>query len=448
MVIPLAVQHGSIKITKTSAGLIVSFMELALEMKVEIPDGICVTYSSQEDEYYGGSCPFRHTETNNSRYFSELPTVPDQVNHTMCAPYNRKGFLCGKCIGGYGPAVYSLDMKCSNCSHLSMGYAITLFLSLELFPSTILFIFLVVFRLNITVGPLLGYVIFCQVYAFYQIREMFIYEYLRAYLSTRYKTLFEISLTISQIWSMQFLKLYIPSFCISDRLTDIHIQMLSLVKTIYPIVLVIITCILMELHARNYRIIHILCKPLVLVFNKINITSDAMFHGLASFNCLSATNVTYSVCILLVHSLVYRSSDCSLNRRILFFDTSITSITWFSKEHTRFLVPTLILFILLVLLPLLLLCIYPTRIYRYIVRFISARKRLAITAFAEALNKCFKDGLNGTRDYRGLPGLLLICVFYTRDYFHNHSKSKNKKRTWQWYYFDPNIADFLICATL
>ena len=39
-------------------------------------------------------------------------------------------------------------------------------------------------------------------------------------------------------------------------------------------------------------------------------------------------------------------------------------------------------------------------------RIVSARKRLAITAFVEALNNCFKDGLNGTRDNRSLAGFI------------------------------------------
>ena len=64
--------------------------------------------------------------------------------------------------------------------------------------------------------------------------------------------------------------------------------------------------------------------------------------------------------------------------------------------------------IFLVLIPALLLCVYPTRIYRRLSQFISTRKQLAITAFAEALHNCFKDGLNGTRDYRALTGLIIL----------------------------------------
>ena len=51
---------------------------------------------------------------------------------------------------------------------------------------------------------------------------------------------------------------------------------------------------------------------------------------------------------------------------------------------------------------------YPTRVYTKLSQCVSARVRLAITAFAEALHCCFKDGLNGTRDYRASAGLVIL----------------------------------------
>ena len=62
------------------------------------------------------------------------------------------------------------------------------------------------------------------------------------------------------------------------------------------------------------------------------------------------------------------------------------------------------------LLPSLLLFLYPTRLYRWTFQFISARKQLAITTFVEALNHCVKDGLIGTEDYRALAGLFTFGV--------------------------------------
>ena len=84
------------------------------------------------------------------------------------------------------------------------------------------------------------------------------YEYIVSDTLWPLRVLFYISLTLCDFWNLRFFKPVVPSFCVSDKLTGIHIQMLNLVATAYPIVLVIITCILMELHARNCRIIHIL----------------------------------------------------------------------------------------------------------------------------------------------------------------------------------------------
>ena len=76
----------------------------------------------------------------------------------MCGTYNRKGFQCGECIDGYGPGVYSLDRTCVDCSKLSMGSAICLYVLVAFVPIALCFILVLEFRLNITAGPMLRYV--------------------------------------------------------------------------------------------------------------------------------------------------------------------------------------------------------------------------------------------------------------------------------------------------
>ena len=375
------------------------------ERKVEIADGFCATFTEPEGLYYAGYCPFRHTENNTDRLYSEMPRKPDSLNDTMCGPYNRKGLLCGRCIDGYGPAVYSLDMKCANCSKISTVSAISLYLFLELIPVTLFFMCVLLFRLNITAGPLLGYVLFCQLCYIYPLEKgLFAYEYIISHVSTPLRIVIYSSLTLSGIWALQFFKLVIPPFCISSKLTGIHIQMLNLVTAIYPVLLVIITYILMELHARNYRIIHILWKPFSLLVNKLKIssvTSDAVIHAFATFILLSASTLSYNVETIFDRNYVYRSTDGTIYQEVLYYDPTITA---YSHEHVLYGVLAVVPFVLLVFIPSLLLCVYPTRIYGRLSRFVSGRKRLAITAFVEALNNCFKDGLNGTRDYRALAG--------------------------------------------
>ena len=70
--------------------------------------------------------------------------------------------------------------------------------------------------------------------------------------------------------------------------------MFALVFVTYPFVLVILTFILMELHAKNYKFIRILLKPFRFIRTKFNVsalTSDAVVHAFASFIFLSYTTV-------------------------------------------------------------------------------------------------------------------------------------------------------------
>ena len=102
---------------------------------------------------------------------------------------------------------------------------------------------------------------------------------------------------------------------------------------------------------------------------------------------------------------VISSISGSVYKKVLDSDPSIE---FYSHEHLLYFLLALIQCLFLVFLPSLLLFLYPTRLYRWISQFISARKQLAITTFVEALNHCFKDGLNGTRDYRAFAGFLIV----------------------------------------
>ena len=105
-------------------------------MTIEISNGACASFSRQKSQYYAGSCPFQHSA---HKKYSELPSDPEMLEEMMCGPYKRKGFLCGECIQGYGPAVYSYNLKCANCSNFSPQYAISVFVFLELVPGTLFF---------------------------------------------------------------------------------------------------------------------------------------------------------------------------------------------------------------------------------------------------------------------------------------------------------------------
>ena len=368
-------------------------------------DGTCMTLSGQEGLYYNGRCPFGHLTNKTDRKYAELPSDPDMLEDAMCGPYNRKGLLCGECFEGYGPAVYSFDLKCAK-SKYSVGFAATLYLFLELFPTALVFIGFVVFRFNITSGPLLGYLAFCQLYLVWLGQNLYVYDYIISHVSFSLRVLFQVSMTLCQFWNLKYFQSIIPPFCIGDTLTGIDIEMLRLLPATYPVVLVIITCILMELHARNCRIIHILWKPFSIILNKTNttaVTGDAVIQAFASFILLSNVKIVMTLGSM-QSGIAIRRQDYSILKQALFIDPNVE---WFGRKNIRCIVIAAMPAVFLTLIPSVLLILYPTRLYsRYLSRCLSARIRLAITTFAEALHKCFKDGLNGTRDYRMLAGLL------------------------------------------
>ena len=385
--------------------------------QVDIRIDYCATSSGQENDYYVSRCPFTHTVNSTNRLYSEMPSNASQLDEVMCGPYNRRGLLCGECKDGYGPTVYSFDMTCANCSSLWSRYAISLYLLLQFVPTTLIFLCFVVFQFKITSGPLLGYVLFCQItIAEIDYHYSFMYDYILYHVSSFLRVLLDMSMTLSQFWSLQFLKAIIPPFCISEKLTGIHVNMLNFVPAIYPLVLVIISCILMELHARNYAIVRIPWKPIKIILSKASITavtSDAVFHAFASFIFLSNISVMFTTYQVVNFVHVWNSTG-HFQKRVLYTDPTVE---WNTSIPYVLIAAVFVIFISLI--PSLLLCIYPTRLYRYLSRFLSARKQLAITAFAEALHSCFKDGLNGTRDYRAFAGATFIglLVFFAIRYF-------------------------------
>ena len=379
--------------------------------QVEIRNGYCVTSSGIEDDYYIGNCPFRHATNSTNRMYSEMPSNASQLDEVMCGPYNRRGLLCGECKDGYGPAVYSFDLKCAKCSSQWSKHAISLYIFLQFVPTTLIFICLVVFRINITSGPLLGYVLFCQscIIGVSDCRY-YIYDYIVSNAPAPLKVLFVSSITVSQFWSLQFFNALITPFCISSKLNSIHIHMLNFVPSTYSIFLVITACILIKLHARNCPSAKIIWKIVRFFLNKFKfrvMTTDDVFHALASFILLSNTSILFSTYGVVHFTYVHDASGILRNKVFFIYP----KYKWLSVKTIPYILIAAVPFTFISVIPSLLLCIYPTRVYRYLSRFLSARKRLAITAFAEALHSCFKDGLNGTRDYRGLAGAMLFIFF-------------------------------------
>ena len=279
----------------------------------------------------------------------------------------------------YGPGVYTLDRKCVDCSKFSMSSAICLYLLVEFVPVFLFFLCLTIFHLDLTSGPMLGYVMFSQIMSC-------VFESLPAIVYIFNSSLpIRIFIFITEFWNLNFCKTIIPPFCISDKLTELHVMFLNSVGAIYPLLIAIISLILIDLHSRRYKVIVILFKPLgcvLILTNDKAITSDAVIHTVASFLFLSSTKMFFVFMTTIEPVSVISSISAYVHKKVLDRDPTIE---YYSHEHTLYLLSALIQCMFLAFLPSLLLFLYPTRLYRWIFQFISTRKQLAITTFVEAL---------------------------------------------------------------
>ena len=215
--------------------------------------GWCITpFNNTSDLVVAGACPYAYASNTTSRVYSSVPSDPTQLNAAICGPYSREGLFCGHCSEGFGPSPFP-SKYCANCSDITMESAISFYLFLELFPITVLFFFVILFHLNVTSGPMLGYVIYCQAHVITLLNYSFYYSVL-SHLPSFLAHVSHCSLVLSSIiWTLDVFQFSVSPFCISDKMTDIHVHMLSYVTALYPQFIISLTYIFKELHLQDSK---------------------------------------------------------------------------------------------------------------------------------------------------------------------------------------------------
>ena len=131
--------------------------------------GRCMTHTGENGMYYVAICPYfqlrpGHNASNYYPGFMVLPNNASKLNDYMCGPMNRQGLLCSQCIDGFSPSFTSVGYKCSNCTDVRYG---TLFYILsEFIPSTVFYLVILIFRINLTSSPMTAYLFYSQLIMF------------------------------------------------------------------------------------------------------------------------------------------------------------------------------------------------------------------------------------------------------------------------------------------
>ena len=377
---------------------------------ISIKVGECTTYNETIGLRYKGYCPY-DVRFNSRMHINGNDIVINvsscsMLNSTMCGDLNRHGLLCSKCKAGYGPSLYSRTWKCEKCNDNKQYLMWILYLLLELIPLTIFFIIVIIFNVRATSPPFTAYVFYCQYFTILfqtdNYFRLFVINYINPYV---YKLVF----TVIDVWSLDFLRLVIPPFCVSSSLTNMQVLFFGLIPALYPFLLIFITYIFIELHARNVYVVIQLWKPFHKCFVKVRRSYDSkasIFNSFSTLLLLSFSKIFFigSHSFYTTGVIKYPNGTQDNEIHAAYYDPNLPE-----PVLLPYLIPSMILLALFTLTPTLFLFLHPIKIYRKFLVFICCKDLRCLQSFLDTFQGHYKDGTNGTRDYRAMAGLQLVC---------------------------------------
>ena len=401
----------------------------------ELEMGYCMTQTNSS--LVVSLCPYIPNVHDFNQYHSIYQVLPkhlDQANNSLCAAYNRKGFLCSECKENYGLAAYRyyglMCVKCSGSAWNWAAYILLLFL-----PPTAFFVVLLVVNLNVHSGALTGYIFFSHI--------VLITTYFFPYIIILSQSLFgywplQILLSLYGAWSLNFMQFIVPPFCISTGLTTLQLFSLGYVSSVYSIVLCVATYYLIELHGRGNWLLVKIWWPFRKLFNNYSNHSNIQFsvlHAMATFILLSyGKNLFISLTLIQGFTVVELDTSTNTLKSLPHRSVDLGS-PYFGATHTPYAVLGLLGCVITVILPLVLVIIYPTRVFPKLIRCFGLRRWHAVRTFMEIFVGSYKDGTNaseGKRDYRLTASLYLIGRILTGFCLPNRNPNRPMAQYFAW----------------
>ena len=373
--------------------------------------GTCLTrLSNSSNIAVSGYCPYITNKIDEEILYANFYHINFDVStltEQTCAPLNREGLLCSDCYDGYGPAVYAFGNECIKCNWSAYG-GWALYLFVVLFPITVFYIIVIVFNVQATAPPLIAFVLYCQILTTTERTKM--------PTPTRFNSLSSIMLrvarTLAGVWSLDFGRHIIPPFCVSENLNTYHALLLDYISGFYPMLLILITYIGIKLHSNNCKIIVALWSPFHKCFAKVRRTWNpqaSIINAFATFLILSFSKVLFISFYSIKTQATVMLNGTFYSKRLYYYP----HISANSQHHITVMALSYTLTTVFVYVPILLLCCYPFKYFKKALFCCCSRRRLVADMFMDTFQGYYKDGTNGTYDWRFLSGLYPLLIALT-----------------------------------
>ena len=358
-----------------------------------------------------GGCFFsiRHYTTFQSLNYM-LPSNISKLNELMCADYNREGQLCGRCMKGFAPPVYSYSLVCVNCTDYHLNWL--KYIGVAFGPLTLFCLLICFFHISATSPYLHSYVFFCQIFTSHNILRMIVNGKLfnLSFNSARTILVSKIYLTLVNFWNLDIFVLFYEPRCLHPKMSIVQALTLNYLIAFYPLALLLVVYCFVKLHSRNVAVIVALWKPFRVLhrpfLRNLNVQTS-LIESFATLYFLSAMKIQSVTVDLLAPTPLYFANGTVSSNMYLYL---AGDVEYFGSEHALYGIMALFFFITFTLVPGLLLFLYP---YRFFQQFLNKIRCNFVTLkiFMDVFQGNYKDGTNNNRDYRLFSGFFFFGRF-------------------------------------
>ena len=309
----------------------------------------------------------------------------------------------------YTVSVNTYDLKC--VPDKECNWFLTL---LAVFgPLTIFYLIVFLFRINAAAPYISLVILLAQVLTTGQIANFVLSQYIsKSNIANKFL------ISIYSVWNLDVLQVYMPPMCLGKHFVNLQVLAFQYLIALYPLILVLVTYALAELHARQWWCVYWLLWPIVKLFKVLRISIDPMrsiMNTFATFILLSVTKFTIVSVNILTYVTLYDVNGTVVARVPLYN----SGTKYFSTKHLPYAVLAVVVLLFCNVLPLLLLFLSPMRSFQRCLRSCCCSFRCVhfVNTLLEVFQGHFKDGVCHHRDYRFVAGLqfllrLIVLAIY------------------------------------
>lgn len=393
--------------------------------------GYCMSYIEESNMTVFGTCIYNSYQVysdglgaNMSTLFQDthayypLPRNKSKLG-TSCRYLNRRGLLCGKCLDGFVPPLLSYDLKCMNCSGASRIKNWAVLCARMFVPITVFYVVALTFRLSLLSPRLNGFILFAQyVSSPPLVRQVVLLVGGEPITTTPVGKNFIYAIISLYSWcNLDFFGLFFPPICDPRFDSTFSVFAINYISILYPLLLVALTYLFVELRDRGYRLVRWLQRPFHKLFfllrrncnvhcSCIEVFASFLFISYVRFLSVSLDTIT-----------AVRLSNIENKQFGSFFWLYDASLEIFGKTSIPVLIPSFLVILCVIFLPTLLLCGCSTRHTQLLCKKVCRRRSffLGLHTFMDAFQGCYKDGTKpGTYNCRFVAPLNLfmrLCFY-------------------------------------